>query len=559
MAEVAKKWKFLPGWQEEAAEYPVWFLNILGNRKIKKAEIENFLNPKYEDLSDPQEFKGIKEAVKRIKEARDKKESIVVYGDYDVDGICASAIMIESLNKIGIQNVSSYIPHREDEGYGLNVEAVTEIHKKGAALVVAVDCGITSKEIIDSFANRVDFIVCDHHEISEKSYPDSAIIVHPSLVKKGPKREFSAGGMAFYLARALAKEFPNELPEGQEKWLLDLVALSTICDVVPLKGENRILAKWGITVLQKTRRRGLVELMRAAGIEQGKVGAHEAGFIIGPRLNAAGRLAHAKKALNLLLTDDFIKAKTMAEDLHNLNVERQKMCASIFEEASRQVAESYSQKPMLFLSNSKWPRGVVGIIASRVSETYSKPAIIFENNQGVLHGSARSVDGFDIAAALNACSEYLEKFGGHAKAAGLTLKEANLAAFEESILNISAKKLASKTPAPTMELDSQIERTEITGQAVDLLEALEPFGCANPSPVLATKAKIKFLKKVGQSGNHLRFTIDGAEGTINAIYFNASQDLQEGAEYEIAFSLSYNYWKGNRSIQMRVIDMKEAK
>lgn len=562
MAEMKKNWKLSAGWRGEKPEgYPFWLLNILENRGAKtKVQIESFLNPKYEELIDPFTFSNMEAAVKRVAEAKKKNEKIVVYGDYDVDGICATAVMIEALNKIGIQNVESYIPHREEEGYGLNEEAISEIIKNRGNLIISVDCGVTSKDLIDKFYTEIDFIVCDHHEIDAKKLPQKAVVLHPALVKpKNQKQNFCAAGMAFYFARAIQMEFTDLFLQGQEKWLLDLVAMATICDVIPLVGQNRILAKWGILVLTKTKRAGLLELAKAAQVDISGVGSYHIGFILGPRLNAAGRLQHAKSALELLLTQDKKEAQQIAGDLNSLNIERQEMCNRILEEARAEIEQtSKKEKAVLLLSNKTWPRGVVGIIASRISEEYSRPAIIFENDGKQLHGSARSVEGFDITAALSSCSNYLLRFGGHAKAAGLAVAEEHFLTLEEDLVKIAKKQIKTVQLAPTVNIDTQIKVEEITEETIDILNKLEPFGYGNSQPVfMVAKANLTDFKWVGSEKQHLKFNLKTSAQSskqISGVWFNAPK-IKEG-EYEICFTLRYNFWNNRKSIELRAIDAR---
>lgn len=352
MGQTTKKWKVLSSGKEKAIlGLPKWLISVLSNRGLKSEQkISSYLEPKYEDLADSKTFLNVTDAVKRIAEAKEKQEKIVVYGDYDVDGITATALMFEVLSKIGIQKIETYIPHREEEGYGLNQKALDEIITGGANLIITVDCGISSDELIaGAKAKNVDVIVCDHHEIDAKRLPKDAIILHPNLVLKGTDpSNLSACGMAFFLAKALQKEFPEEFPQGQEKWLLDLVALATICDVVPLVGQNRILAKFGLKVLEKTKRVGIQELMRVSGVKPEEVSSYAVGFLLGPRLNAAGRLEHAKKALELLLTKDKNQAILIASDLNKLNAERQQMCDKILDEAKAEI-ESVAKNHPLFI------------------------------------------------------------------------------------------------------------------------------------------------------------------------------------------------------------------
>lgn len=578
MDALGKKWKFLSGWEgnKPQGDWPKWLISVLGNRGLKsEQEISSYLESNYEELLLPEQFLGVKEAVERIIEAKKNQEKIVVYGDYDVDGITATALMLEVLNKIGIQNVESYIPHREEEGYGLNEKAVAELEKSGTTLIVTVDCGITSKEIIEK--SMIDFIVCDHHEIIPDKLPQKAIIVHPKLVKKGvEKQDFAACGMAFFLALGIQEKFPKEFPVGQEKWLLDLVALATICDVVPLIGQNRILAKWGLLVLAKTKRIGLLELMKIAGVETESLSAYSVGFLLGPRLNAAGRLDHAKKALELLLTNDKYQGIKIAVELNKLNQERQQLCERILEEAKMEIENSEKKSRLIYLLvNKDWPRGVVGIIASKLTDYYSRPVIVFEDDGQVCHGSARSIDDFDITGALGECEACLLKFGGHAKAAGLSVSTDNFEVLEEKLLKIAKDKIKEEELRPVVTIDAEIKPEEIDEKMLELISQMEPFGFGNHTPIFAILgAEIADIKRVGQKSEHLKFNLKPKERNqkeanggvqtlvktekLAAIAFNNQMEINIKKKYDLAFSLRYNVWNNRKSIEMRIIDIKES-
>lgn len=575
-----KNWKFLKGWegQKPKEEYSKWLLSVLGNRGLKtEQEISSFLKSDYEELLSPDQFSGLIAAAERIVEAKKNQETVFVYGDYDVDGITSTALMFDVLNKIGIQKVETYIPHREDEGYGLNEKAVAEIAKKGAKLIITVDCGITSKEIID--ASGLDFIVCDHHEIIPEKLPKKAILVHPKLVEKGTeKQDFAACGMAFFLARGIQEKFPQDFPKGHEKWLLDLVALATICDVVPLVGQNRILTKWGLLVLSKTKRIGLLELMKIAGVDLESINTYSVGFLLGPRINASGRMDHAKKALELLLTKDKYQGIKIAVELNKLNQERQQLCERILEEAKSEVESKDKKDQQIYLLSSKnWPRGVVGIIASKLTDYYSRPVIIFENDGAVHHGSARSIDGFDITEALSECQDYLLKYGGHAKAAGLSLMDEHFVMLEEKLISIAKNRIKTEDLRPVITIETGIKVEEINDAMLSTLEELEPFGFGNSTPVFAILgATINDAKKVGKEGEHLKFGVKKEESsvknrvgggvqtmtkkeTISAIAFNYPIELDLKKNYDLAFTLKYNIWNNRKSIDMRIIDIKESK
>jgi single-stranded-DNA-specific exonuclease len=543
---------------------PDWFLSILFNRGINtEAEVLDYLEPDYQKIVKPEMFLGVKEAVDRIKKAKDKDEKIVVYGDYDVDGITATAMMFETMNKIGIQELETYIPHREEEGYGLNREALDEIKAKGAGLVIAVDCGVTAGKLIDSY-KELDFIVVDHHSIDKAKLPKRAAILHPSLTKDKKEHNLSGAGMAFIFALALQGAFPRDFLPGQEKWLLDLVALSTICDIVPLTAQNRLLAYWGLIVLNKTKRDGLKALMDVSGVELGSADSYSAGFLLGPRLNAAGRLESAQKALKLLLTDDKKEARELAHELNRLNQERQLLCERIVEEA-RQKVEQDDQKetPIHLLSDKNWPRGIVGIVASRISDYYNRPAIIFEDDGEFHHGSARSIEGLNITELLSQASDYLVKFGGHAKAAGLTVSHEHFVVFQEKLVSLVDDKLEKIDLARELQIDTTIKPEDIDDEAMALLAKMEPTGYGNKKPVfMMENVTVIDIKRVGKEKEHLKFKIQNSSTksqTIDAVAFSEPRDVKEGERYDIALTLKYNVWNNRRTIEARIIDFRPHK
>lgn len=595
MAKVGKKWKILPGFRGEKPKTSLsgWVLDVLANRGIiTEQEISSYLDPRYEELLEPGVFLNMDKAVRRIAQAKENNEKVVVYGDYDVDGITATALVLEILNKIGIQKYDFYIPHREEEGYGLNDKAIGEIIDSGAKLIIAVDCGITSREIIDASSGKpsstdvsqgkIDFIVCDHHEIDENKIPTKSVNIHPQLMKKeAASQNLSACGMAFFLALALQEKFPIEIPKGQEKWFLDLVALATICDVLPLTGQNRILAKFGLKVLAKSKRIGLNALIHTASINPNEINSYTVGFLLGPRLNAAGRLEHAKKALELLITEDQARARIIAGELNKLNVERQKMCDKILAEAKAEI-ESSSKKDheIYLLSNKNWPRGVVGIIASKLSDAYSRPVIVFEHDGEEHHGSARSVEGFDITAALTECEDCLLKYGGHAKAAGLSVSNKHFIIFSNKLLKLARNKIKKEELRPTITIDTKIKPEEISDKMLEQIHELEPFGYGNHTPVfMLENVSIDNLKKVGDSGQHIKFQVisdrlqvpglktenqkqnltsktSNQKPNLSAIWFNYDLDIKAQEQYDIVLTLRYNVWNNCKNIELRVIDMK---
>lgn len=559
-------WKIAPPCKGQTlASIPGWFADILAVRGLTEAtEVGDYLTPDYNKIVHPDKFLNMKEAIARVAKAKEKSEGVVVYGDYDVDGITSTALVYEALNKIGVQNVETYIPHREEEGYGLNAEALDEIKSQGASLVIAVDCGITAGALIDTQKN-LDFIVIDHHSINKSKLPKKAALLHPSLTAEGEEYGFAAAGMAFIFALALQKAFPKDFLPGQEKWLLDLVALSTICDIVPLVGQNRLLAYWGLVVLNKTKREGLKSLMDISGVEIGAADAYSAGFLLGPRLNAAGRLESAKKALSLLLTSDKKDAREQAFELNRLNLERQQLCERIVQEARQKVEQNgQAGSPVHLLTDKNWPRGVVGIVASRISDIYNRPTIIFEDDGAFHHGSARSIEGLNITELLSQTSDYLVKYGGHAKAAGLTVSHEHFLVFQERLLALVGNKLKKIDLARELLIDTVIKQEEIDDEAMKLLAKMEPTGYGNKRPVFISKGvTFSDVKRVGKTKEHLKFKIQGPRAndqrpSLEAVAFSESREIHRDLPYDVVFTLKYNVWNNRKTIEARVIDFRES-
>lgn len=558
MTKVDKKWKMLTEKsQKEILGLPQWLLSILANRGQKtEQQISSFLDPKYEELLNPIGFTSMSKTTERIALALSNQEKVVIYGDYDVDGVTSTALMFEVLKKIGIKNVETYIPHREDEGYGLNKEAVEEIIKNGTKLIISVDCGVTSQDLIDNFSEKVDFIVIDHHEIDPKKIPQRALILHPRLVEKGiPSQNLSACGMAFFLAKNIASSKKFGISMGWEKWLLDLVALSTICDIVPLVGQNRILAKFGLKVLSKTKRIGIEALANVSSVNLANISAYDVGFLLGPRINASGRMEHARKALDLLLTDSKVEAMKISSGLNKLNTERQQLCGKILDEAKAEIESSGKKDHEIYLlSNKNWPKGVVGIIASKISDLYSRPVIVFEHDDKEHHGSARSIEALDITEALSEVEEHLIKFGGHSRAAGLSVSDEKWVIFGDKLLEIVRGKIKQEDLAPIIKIDTEIEPADIGEKTIDMIEKLEPFGFGNPTPVFVMyDVAVENVTRVGSGKEHLKFKIND----FQAISFSDKTPLKDGDKINIAFTLRYNVWNERKSIEIRAVDIKQ--
>lgn len=579
-------------------EYHPLILQLLYNRRLKTQKaIDEFFNPDYgEDLHDPFLMLGVKAAVKRISKAIKKREKIAIFGDYDADGVCGAVILKSVLEELGA-NLSGgiYIPDRIIEGYGLNFDAIKKIGAQKVKLIITVDCGISDFEEI-KLANSlgVEVIIVDHHQVGKK-LPQAKIIIDPWQKKDNyPFKELSGAGVAFKLAQALLRRrsqesrinSKNKIPDGWEKWLLDLVAISTVADCMPLLGENRTLVRYGLIVLAQTKRIGLQELMRIARINPvfetdtmtTNLDTYSLGFILAPRLNAAGRMKHASLALELLSAIDQDKAESLAEKINEHNQERQKLTDKIVGEIEERI-KCYigdKAKPVIVESGQNWSPGVIGLVAGKIADRYHRPTIIFsakgnsvsekKGDEEIIRGSARSVPAFNIVDAIGQCAELIKEFGGHPGAAGLSLESKNLSDFREKINEIARKKLKDEDLTPFLEIDSEIGAQDIKWELFDKLCQFEPCGGDdNPRPnFLIKNLEIIGLRLVGNGAQHLKLELKSGQenGKIfKAIGFrlakNGNGDLKIGDKVDLVFELIIDEWNGNRELQFKIIDIRK--
>jgi single-stranded-DNA-specific exonuclease len=560
-------------------EYPLAVLNLLHHRGLKtQAQVDEFFNPDYEgDLHDPFLMLGMKEAVKRIKKAIAKQEQIAIFGDYDADGVCGSVILKTILEKLGANTAGGvFIPNRLKEGYGLNAEAIKKTVAGGTKLIITVDCGISSVEEI-ALANKLgaQVLVTDHHQVG-KTLPAAKIIINPWQVKdKYPFRDLAGAGVTFKLAQALVLE-SETVSAGWEKWLLDLVALATVADCMPLLGENRTLVRYGLIVLAQTKRPGLQELMKVARLSpvfeieklSTNLDAYSLGFVLAPRLNAAGRIEHADLALDLLLTEDREKAKEMAQKINEHNRRRQKMTEEIVTEIESRIKQAVSEKqdPFIIESSKDWSPGIIGLVAGKIADRHHRPTMIFnEQEGGTLRGSARSVVGFNVVEAIAECQDLMIEFGGHPGAAGLGLKKENFSKFKEKINKIASAKLLDKDLTPVLEIDAQLQAEDINWPLFDELIKFEPFGKDNEAPIfLAKDFIISALRVVGNGSKHLKLELKSQKlpGKIfKAIGFglvkNNQAEFKVGDNVDLVFEIIKDEWNGRRDLQLRVEDIKK--
>lgn len=534
-------------------DYSDFLISLLSTKDFEsKDEIERFLNPEIEDLYDPFQIHNMDKAVKSILSAVKKGKKIFVYGDYDVDGVSATSVLWEFLYFEMKAEVLPYIPHRVDEGYGLHAESIEEIIAQGGEMIITVDCGIRDHDLIDQFRDRIEFIITDHHELPE-NLPNT-VVIHPRHPEGNyPEREISGGMVAWKLVQALRKKTKNESLKG-----IDLAALSSVCDVMPLTGENRVVVKYGLEEMRNTSRTGLLQMILESGIEKDKIDAYHLGFVLGPRINAAGRLAHAIDAVRLMVTPDQKQAYKLARHLAGLNLDRQNLTKEILAEAEHQVVETQLDQKLLFVCGEGWPEGIVGLVAGRLAEKYNKPALVASLNGESATGSARSVPAFNVIEAIEKNGEKLKRYGGHAQAAGFTVEKKYIEDFRDSLQLLAQKTLSSEDLQGELEIDLELDLADINFDIVDDIKKLEPFGYGNAKPVfLSSGLKVASARTIGSDNNHLKMTLfkDGKE--IDAIGFRMGERISEievGDVIDVVYNLDVNEWNGNSSLQLVLKD-----
>lgn len=549
-------------------------VQLLWNRGITEpAAVEAFLSGETRP-DDPFRIKGMNEAVARIRRAIRQGERMVVYGDFDADGVTSTALLVQTLSALG-GFVRPYIPHRVDEGYGLNVNALAELAREGQRLIITVDCGIRSVEEV-AFANRqgLDVIVTDHHSIGPQLPPALAVINPKRPDCPYPFKGLAGVGLAYKLAQALLRThdktpirngFVVDLQEGD---LLDLVALGTVADLAPLLDENRTLVQRGLARLNRTQRPGLQAMMGVAGVAPGQVTSTTIGFALGPRLNAAGRLDSAMLSYELLATDDVFKSSQLAGQLNALNARRQQVTAEAFEQAQAQIEADEAESFLHVAASEHFLAGIVGLVAGRLVEQYHRPAIVMELGPQQSRGSARSIAQFDITAALDRCAQegLLVRHGGHAAAAGLTVENRKLPALISRLRAIAAEELADKELRPSLLIDAEVPLGPMDFAKLGQLQEMEPTGYANPQPrLLSRRVLVRDTRKVGADGAHLKMTVsDPAAGSRANVTFDAiafRQGHWHGrlpAHVDLVYTMEENIWNGTRRLQLVVEDVRAA-
>jgi single-stranded-DNA-specific exonuclease len=554
------------------------------NRGLSEPDpIGRFLQPRLKNLADPLLLPNMRPAVERLFAARERNESLVIFGDYDVDGVTSVTLLTEVLTALGWR-VNAYLPHRMDEGYGLSQAGVENcLEKFPTTLLLAVDCGSTAVDAIRWLNERgVDVLVLDHHQVSDPP-PAALALVNPQLkdvlgvspaeaiseecrqAAGGTFRELCSVGLSFKLAHAVLKHGRTTgLPGAAEfdlRPFLDLVALGTIADLVPLTGENRILVSAGIERLNTTRRPGLVALKKVAGVT-GKIGGYEVGFQLAPRLNAAGRLEAASQALELLMARDEAAATPLAQNLDSHNRERQKIERSIAEEAIGAIRAKFNPATdqVIVEGQLMWHVGVIGIVASRVLHEFYRPTIIIGGEGDEWRGSGRSIDGFDLAAALRECDDLLLRHGGHAMAAGVTIRPGQIEALRARLNDLARRTLKPEQFQPLLRLDAEVEVGELTLERMRELGQLEQTGMGNPPVRLVARnvAHARPLQRMGADKKHAKLWIGDARKTAEAVLWNVGDGPLPVGRFDLAFSPQLNAFNGSITVQLKVLDWRPA-
>lgn len=539
---------------------------VLYARRIDRPELIRAFMSGEGDLGNPFQMAGMNEAVTRLRCALASRERIVVYGDFDADGISATALLVSALRLLG-GRAEPYIPDRFTESYGLNKPALERLRRDGASLVVTVDCGIRSvEEAAQARAIGLDLVITDHHSVPEDLPPAIAVIDPKRPDCRYPFKALSGVGVAYRLADALFRVENrlvgrSESPPGHEQFL-DLVALGTIADIVPLEGENRTLSRQGLERMRLSPRVGLRALMRIAGVDPEKVDSQAISFRLAPRINAAGRLEHARLAYDLLMSTSENEASSLSDELNQINQRRQELLERQIEEA-RQLLGEETGRLVLIVDGPSFHEGIVGLVASRLTDEFYRPALVMRRGEETTRGSARSIEGFHITRALDACADLLTRHGGHARAAGFTLLTKDVPAFRERLESYCAEHLDEETLSRRLSVDAIVKLAEIGEETISALAAMEPFGEGNPEPCLATEGlRVLASWAVGQDGRHLRMQVEEEGRSLPAIAFrqgHLASEFSRDDMVDLVYHPILNEWEGNTNIELVVEAIRPSK
>jgi len=551
------RWNMLPRapaeYLAEISRFPPLIAQLLYNRGLTEpARLESFITADERLSANPFLLPDMAQAVSRVYRALLSGENIAIYGDFDTDGITATALLIQGLSSLGAK-VTPYLPHRISEGHGLRTGALERLRQQGASLVITVDCGITGvAEVKKARRLGLDIVITDHHTPLAE-IPQAAAVVDPKLPQSEyPFPELAGVGVAFKLMQALLQSLGKEAALDR---LLDLVALGTVADIMPLLGENRYLVKQGLKLLNTTPRPGIREMVTQAGLTPGSLDTESISWVLAPRLNTTGRLEHALPSYQLLMTDSADEARKLSQWLEQKNAERQRLTTKVVASARERIlAEGIS--PILMVGDEDYPAGLIGLAAGRLTDEFYRPAVVIKLGKQLSTGSCRSITEFNILNALNQCHRLFSRFGGHPKAAGFTLPTRNLASLKQALLEMATTELAGVDLRPHLDIDAELRLTELGGDTFPAMQKLAPFGYGNPNPAfLSRRVEVTDCRTMGANGEHLRLKLRQDGIVWDGVAFQAGGYRKEVASpLDIVYNLEVDQWGGERRLRLNLLD-----
>jgi single-stranded-DNA-specific exonuclease len=556
------RWKILPtapdAYLREVSGFPPLIAQLFYNRGLTTPDqVASFIAADEHLCADPMRLPGMHQAIARIYRALLSGENIAVYGDFDADGITATALLVQGLSSLEAK-VTPYLPHRVNEGHGLRTGALERLREQGASLIITVDCGITGvAEVKKARRMGLDVVITDHHTPLDE-IPQAAAVVDPKLPGSDyPFTELAGVGVAFKLIEALFQSLGKEVPRER---LLDLVAMGTVADIMPLQGENRYLVKQGLRLLNSMPRLGIREMITQAGLKPGNLDADTISWVIAPRLNTTGRLDHALPSYQLLMTDSADEACRLSQWLEQKNAERQRMTIGVVADAREKIlAEGIS--PILMVADEEYPAGLIGLAAGRLTDEFYRPSVIIKVGKQQSTGSCRSIPEFNILNALNRCQHLFSRFGGHPKAAGFSLPTKKLATLKQSLLETATSELAGVDLRPHLDIDAEVRLAELGGDTMPALQKLAPFGYGNPSPAfLSRRVEVSDCRTMGAGGEHLRLRLRQDGVVWDGVAFQAGDYRKEVASpLDIVYNLEVDHWGGESRLRLNLLDFAPSK
>jgi single-stranded-DNA-specific exonuclease len=534
-------------------------VQLLHNRGLTQpGQIEVFLSNDKRAEVDPFLLPDMHQAHARVYQALLRGEKVVIYGDFDADGITATALLVQGLSAMG-GTVFPYIPHRSNEGYGVKTTALEKIHQQGATLVITVDTGITAfAEVQKAHKAGLDIVITDHHIPPEKLPPASAVVDPKRLDSVYPFSELAGVGVAFKLLQSLGKSLGRE---DEVNSLSDLVALGTVTDMVPLINENRFWVKAGLEIINKTQRLGLQEMMRYANMQPGNLDAQSISWQLGPRINAAGRIDNASTSYRLLMTDDQQEASNLAREIEGKNAERLRMTNELLDKANKVVVESGTDAPLLMAGDETYSSGVMGLVAGRLADRYYRPVILVKTGKETCRGSGRSIDEFNLMSALQECQDLLSNFGGHTRAAGFNVPTAKFPEFRKRMTDIARERLAGLDLRPHINIDAEVHLSVFSGDTYKQIQRLAPFGSGNPMPLFVSRhVEVIGRWPFGNQGDHLKLKLRQGDAVWDAICFGMGECNGEITKFiDMAYTVELNRWNGEESLRLNLSDFEPVK